>query len=76
MNFTKYEENYIKNQLDTESIKNRAEAVYEKRIESSRHYEYQPVFITCEKKFAGRRLIVEVDGHYITNIFFRSEAYT
>lgn len=75
MNFTNYEENYIKNQLDTESIKNRAEAIYERRIESSRHYEYQPVFITCEK-FAGRRLVVEVDGHCITNIFFRSKVYT
>jgi hypothetical protein len=74
MNFTNYEEDYIKNQLDTDSIKNRAEAIYERRIESSRHYEYQPVFLTCGK-FAGSRLIVEVDGDCITGIFLRSEVY-
>jgi hypothetical protein len=75
MMFTEYEENYIINQLDTDSIYDRAEAIYERRIESSRHYEYQPVFITCGK-FAGSRLIVEVDGHNITGIFLRSQAYT
>lgn len=75
MMFTRYEENYIINQLDIDSIYDRAEAIYERRIKSSRHYEYQPVFITCGT-FAGSRLIVEVDGHNITGIFLRSQAYT
>jgi hypothetical protein len=70
MMFTEYEENYIINQLDTESIYDRAEAIFERRLESSRHYEYQPVFITCGT-FAGRRLLVEVNGHHITGVFLR-----
>jgi hypothetical protein len=75
MMFTEYEENYIINQLDVDSIHDRAEAIYERRLESPRHYEYQPVFITCGT-FARSRLIVEVNGHNVTGIFLRSQAYT
>lgn len=75
MMFTKYEEDYIEKQLDTEEIHDRAEAIYAHRLESSRHYEYQPVSITS-RIFAGSRLIVEVEGHRITGIFLRNEVYT
>lgn len=75
MRFTKYEEDYIKNQLDADSIHDRVEKIYERRLDSSKHHEYQPVFITCGT-FAGSRLVVEVDGHNITGIFLRSEVYT
>lgn len=70
MIFKEHEEDYIERQVDSESIRQQAEKIYERRLESLRHYEYQPVFVTCGT-FAGKRLLVEVNGHNITGVFLR-----
>ena len=65
----RHEEDYIKSCVDVESVVGEAEKIYKRRLRSSRHYEYSPVFVKCGT-LGGKDLLEEVSDR-ITGFMFR-----
>jgi len=66
----KHEEDYIYSRIDEDRVLQEAREVYEQRLRSERHYEYQAVIVSCGT-YAGKKLLVETNGSHITNFVLR-----